>query len=60
MTNKEKILQMNDDDLAMVLMCPYDTVGEPENVMPCVVGDILPTNKNCHQCVKDWLRRKAK
>ena len=59
MTNKEKILQMNDDDLAFVLMCPYDTAGEPEDIMPCVVNDDPPTVKNCVACIKEWLGKEA-
>ena len=60
MTNREKILQMNDDDLALVLMCPYDTSGDLEDLMQCVVNDVPPQVKNCCQCIKDWLQKEAK
>lgn len=60
MTNKEKILQMSDDDLAFVLMCPYDTVGDEDDIMPCVTKNDLPTVKNCVACIKEWLNKEAK
>ena len=60
MTNKEKILQMTDDELAFVLMCPYDTAGEPDEIMPCMTNDVLPTVKNCVACIKEWLHKEAK
>ena len=64
MTNKEKILQMSDDDLALVLMCPYDTSGNPEDIMPCIseenkTGEFV-SPKYCHACLVDWLGKEAK
>lgn len=59
MTNREKIKQMNDDDLSFVLMCPYDTAGEPEEIMPCVTNE-PPSQKNCCECIKAWLGKEAK
>lgn len=58
MTNRDRIRAMKDEDLAFVLMCPYDTTGEPENIMPCV--DKPPSVKNCCDCIKDWLQKEAK
>ena len=60
MTNREKIKQMSDDDLSFILMCPYDTVGEPEEIMPCVNDETMPSQKNCCDCIKIWLGKEAK
>lgn len=35
-TNGDRIRSMTDEELAWILMCPYDTAGEPEEIMPCV------------------------
>lgn len=60
MTNREKIKQMNDDELSFILMCPYDTAGEPADIMPCVDDKQLPSVKRCCDCIKDWLQKEAK
>ena len=60
MTNREKIKQMSDDDLSFILMCPYDTTGEPEEIMPCVNDEAMPSQKKCCDCIKDWLGKEAK
>lgn len=62
MTNGDKIRTMSDEDLAMVLMCPYDTAGEPINIMPCVKQNgtnELAEPKFCHACVVEWLQREV-
>lgn len=58
MTNREKIKQMNDDDLSFILMCPYDTTGE--EIMPCATDETLPSQKKCCDCIKEWLGKEAK
>ena len=55
---------MSDDDLALVLMCPYDTSGNPEDIMPCIseenkTGEFV-SPKYCHACLVDWLGKEAK
>lgn len=34
-TNGDKIRAMTDEELAEVIMCPYDTAREPLDIMPC-------------------------
>lgn len=58
MTNREKINKMNDDDLALVLMCQYDTIGG--ETMPCEDDKERPSVKRCCDCIKDWLGKEAK
>lgn len=61
-TNGDKIRSMTDEELAAVIMCPYDTAGEPANIMPCVLEDrdpMLSENK-CTACSVAWLSREAK
>ncbi len=62
MTNGERIRAMSDDDLAIMIMCPYDTAGEPENIMPCIkefnTNEIVPP-KYCHACCTEWLKREV-
>ena len=36
MTNGDRIRNMNDEELAAVILCPYDTAGDPIDIMPCV------------------------
>lgn len=47
MTNLEKVRNMDIDDLAFVLMCPF--FKEPDEAC----------GNNCMDCVRDWLRREA-
>ena len=62
-TNGDKIRSMPDEELAAVIMCPYDTAGEPLDIMPCVLEggtqEFVPTNK-CIACSVAWLSREAK
>lgn len=62
MTNGDKVRKMTDDELAFILMCPYDTVGAEDEVMPCVKdGTQLMVGPNeCHKCSVEWLGREAK
>lgn len=57
MTNLEWVRNTSEEDLAMLLMCPYDTI---ENVK----SNELPCQKNkdeskqfCFNCLKGWLRK---
>lgn len=62
-TNGDKIRAMTDEELAAVIMCPYDTAGDPIDIMPCVLEDgtqeFVPTNK-CMACSVAWLQRESK
>ncbi len=62
MTNADRIRAMTDEELINVLPCPYDTAGDPEDIMPCIIdGDIKPVSEAvCRKCMLDWLRREAK
>lgn len=59
-TNRDRIKNMSDDDLSFILMCPYDTSGEPADIMPCVTDESLPSQKKCCDCIKAWLGKEAK
>lgn len=63
MTNGDKIRAMTDEELAAVIMCPYDTAGDPLDIMPCVVDggtlEFVPANK-CIACSVAYLQREAK
>lgn len=62
MTNGDMVRQMSDEDLALVLMCPYDTAGDPVDIMPCIkeYGTMNPTQEYCHACLVKWLKREKK
>lgn len=63
MTNGDKIRTMSDDELAFVIMCPYDTAGEPVNIMPCVKHNgtqELVDSKFCHACCVEYLKKEVK
>ena len=51
-TNKDKIRQMEDKDLAFMLMCPYDIEGEL-----CIDSTSGP--KQCLKCIVEWLNKPA-
>lgn len=61
-TNADRIREMSNEELAFVLMCPYDTAGEPADIMPCVKDG---SNMNvgpgrCMECMKEWLGKECK
>lgn len=61
-TNADRIRSMTDEELAYVLMCPYDTAGETEDIMPCVLDgkdpDFAPPGR-CKECTMKWLNREV-
>ena len=61
MTNGDRIRNMNDEELAAVLMCPYDTVGDPIDIMPCVKDgkQQFVGVEECRECSISWLRRES-
>ena len=56
-TNADRIREMSNEELAFVLMCPYDTVGEQADIMPCVKYRSNPSR--CMQCMKEWLEKEC-
>lgn len=59
-TNVDKIRNMSVDDLAAVIMCPYDTAGETKEIMPCIQeGEDLEFTKKCMECCKAWLQKEV-
>lgn len=54
MTNGDKIRAMTDENLAVILMCPYDTYedGPKCNTMPA--SDVTPVY--CQKCLVGWLK----
>lgn len=61
-TNGDRIRSMTDEELAYVLMCPYDTAGEPEEIMPCVrdrKGPDFISPIRCYQCTMEWLKKRS-
>lgn len=47
-TNSDRIRGLNDEKLAEIIMCPYDT--EPD----------LCNKKGCYDCCLEWLQQPAK
>lgn len=56
MTNGDRIRSMTDEELTDIIMCPYDTAGKPENIMPCMTGDGI---QDCKKCAMEWLQREV-
>lgn len=57
MTNGDKIRQMTDEELAEILMCPYDDCGKMlEN---CEKFKDVNRARRCQECSKAWLKREA-
>ena len=58
-TNADRIRSMRDEELTEIIMCPYDTVGKPIEIMPCVrdgnVQELVPP-ENCKKCMMEWLQ----
>lgn len=51
-TNADRIRQMTDEELAQIIMCPYENMsGE------CMCEK--DTRTNCIQCCLEWLRKKV-
>ena len=60
MTNADKIRNMTDEELAMIIMCPYDTAGK--EIMPCILDgedpEFMPQGR-CFECTTKWLKKEA-
>lgn len=62
MTNREKINNMTDEELAFVLMCPYDTLGKSFDEIPCHADGSTTeqvTPQRCMECAVAWLKAQA-
>ncbi len=60
MTNADRIRMMTDEELTKIIMCPYDTAGEPADIMPCVrEGNVSVPLQFCYECTRKWLRAEA-
>ena len=60
MTNGDKIRKMTDEELAHIIMCPYDTVGDDITpIMPCLVINDITTAETCRKCTMEWLAKEA-
>lgn len=60
MTNGDRIRAMSDEELAVIILCPYDTAGEPANIMPCIKdGNVqeFVSQEECKKCIVEWLER---
>lgn len=62
MTNADRIRAMTDEELTKVILCPYDTAGDPIDIMPCIKdGEIqeLVSPEVCIKCMLEWLGREC-
>nr|WP_308743227.1 hypothetical protein [uncultured Anaerocolumna sp.] len=50
MNNADKIRNMSDDELALMLMCPFEY---DLNFKKACNGNM---NNNCYECTKRWLK----
>lgn len=58
MTNGDRIRRMSNEELADIVFCPYDTAGEPEEIMPCLLGEeSFVSPDKCKECMMAWLGR---
>ena len=62
MTNGDRIRRMTDEELADIVFCPYDTAGEPEEIMPCLWEQETQTmvaQDKCKACMMAWLGKEV-
>lgn len=53
-TNADRIRSMSDEELADIILCPYDTEGNPIEIML----QKLVSPDNCKKCMIEWLQSK--
>lgn len=51
-TNADRIRSMSDEELADIILCPYDTAGNPIEIML----QKLVSPDNCKKCMIEWLQ----
>lgn len=54
MTRLEQIKNMAAEQLAPLLLCPYESADK----MPCA-GDCHVTEEQCHECMIAWLKEEG-
>ena len=61
LTMADKIRSMSEEELAAVLMCPYDMDETPFDKMPCHQNgrQELVTVEECRKCCVNWLKSEA-
>ncbi len=59
-TNMDRIRRMSEEELAEVLMCPYDSAGNLFDEIPCYDGRKLVTKEECRKCCVNWLKSEVK
>ena len=61
MTNGDKIRAMSNEELTAIIMCPYDTAGDPIDIMPCAKDGIqeFVSPEQCNDCMLKWLQREV-
>lgn len=59
MTNADKIREMSNEEMANILLCPYDTAGKETEIMPCLNSEELPTTERCHKCIVAFLEKES-
>lgn len=54
-TNADRIRSMSDEELARIIMCPYDTYGKE---LPCAKDGIqtMVPPEDCNKCCIRWLQ----
>lgn len=57
-TNADRIRSMSDEELAVIIMCPYDTAESGLDQMPCAKDGIqkMVTVEECRKCSIAWLQ----
>lgn len=63
MTNADKIRNMTDEELAIMIMCLYDTAGDENEIMPCIKDGMDPEFMppgSCYKCISKWLKKEVK
>lgn len=61
-TNDDRIRSMCDEELADIILCPYDTAGKPADIMPCVKdGNVqeMVSPDFCKKCMMGWLQSES-
>lgn len=51
-TNADRIRSFSDEELADIILCPYDTEGNPIEIML----QKLVSPDNCKKCMIEWLQ----
>lgn len=61
MTNGDKIRTMSDEELTAIILCPYDTAGDPIDIMPCAKDGVqeFVAPRECRECCLKWLLREV-